>query len=672
MSAAEERPTPKGTSGSGQDANLHPVTGEVRHGGVTARAMVIGAIGAGLVGIIGPYSVHVLRGSAMEYDFSSPLALFLFFFVAAGPNFLILRLRRQLALTPGELVTVYGMMVMASPIVTMGIMSQILPIISGPSYFANPQNKFVEEVLPFLKPWLLPIGAAQPQALMMKYFYEGLPPGMSIPWGVWLPPMLTWAPMLMALFLAMISMMILLRKQWVENERLAYPLTLLPLELVGARSAGVPVILKQITFWIGFAISAGLAILVGVHAYYPSVPAPNLAMYADVIKDTWRMWFRVSFPMIGFFYLVNLDVTFSLWAFNLVFQSVDAALKVLGLAKTGADPFGCATHNFKFLGTGAFVALLISTVWVARHHLRLVWERVIGRGDPRIDKEEVLSYPAAFWVLVASTVVMAVWLNLTGMPAIAIPIFLLFAFIFFFGLTRIVVESGMAEAVAPTIAPTITPTILGTAALGRQGMMSLALQFVYSSDIRTFVMVSAANSLRMSTVIQSGHRRLFWAYLIGIAVAFAASFWLTVSYGYKIGATNMLPWFFQSVPTLGYKWAQAKLTAAPGPVTGGWGILGGGALVYLLLAVARFRFMNWPLHPLGFALGPVWIMSAIWFSAFLSWLFKGVILRYGGYRTYLFLRPFFLGLMLGQYSINVLWLGVDTLTGRTGISLFWI
>jgi hypothetical protein len=275
-------------------------------------------------------------------------------------------------------------------------------------------------------------------------------------------------------------------------------------------------------------------------------------------------------------------------------------------------------------------------------------------------------------VLVLSLLVMAVWLSATGMPAVAIPVFILFAFIFFFGLTRIVMESGMAEAVAPSIGPTITPAILGTQALGKQGMMSLALQFVYSSDIRTFVMVSAANSLRMTTVIQSGHRRLFWAYLIGIVVAFAASFWLTLNFGYKIGATTMQGWFFGWVPTGGYKWAQAKLVAAAGPATGGWGLLGGGALMYLALAAARFRFMNWPLHPLGFALGPVWIMGAIWFSTFLSWLLKGVILRYGGYRTYLFMRPFFLGLMMGQYAINVLWLGVDYLTGHTGVSLFWI
>jgi hypothetical protein len=198
------------------------------------------------------------------------------------------------------------------------------------------------------------------------------------------------------------------------------------------------------------------------------------------------------------------------------------------------------------------------------------------------------------------------------------------------------------------------------------------VQFVYCSDIRTFVMVSAANSLRMTTVIESGQKRLFWAYLIGIAVAFAASFWLTLSSGYHIGATTMQGWFFQQVPKLGYDWAQAKVATNPGPATSYWGLLGGGGVIYMLLAAARFRFMNWPLHPIGFALGPVWIMSQIWFSAFLAWLFKAVMLRYGGMKVYTAFRPLFLGLIMGQYALNVLWLGLDYLTGHTGVQLFWI
>ena len=56
----------------------------------------------------------------------------------------------------------------------------------------------------------------------------------------------------------------------------------------------------------------------------------------------------------------------------------------------------------------------------------------------------------------------------------------------------------------------------------------------------------------------------------------------------------------------------------------------------------------------------------VWFSVFIAWLLKAVILRYGGPRLYLRLRPFFLGLILGAFSSGGIWLVIDALTGMTG------
>ena len=658
----------------GTRANRHPITGEYRHGGVTVRALVLGAVGAALVGYLAPYSVHVVQGSSMEFDFSTPMALFFFFFLAAGPNLLLLKLRKQLALTPAELVCIYGMMVMASALVTMGVTSQIIPVASGPAYYSSPQNRFATEVLPYIKPWLMPKGAA-PGAPVVKYLYEGLPPGQSVPWAAWMPCLLGWAPMLVALYTAMICAMVLLRKQWVENERLAYPLTFLPLELAGGKSNGWPIILKQPMFWAGFALAGGLAATTGLHYYYPTVPLPNMRPIAELVKNIWVLQFRFSMPMIGFFYLVNLDLTFSLWFFNLIFQALGALIKVLNLTShENVGPFGASTDLFKYSGSGAFIALVISGLWVARPHLKTIWARVKGELGPEVDKDEILSYPAAFWLLVACLIVMAVWLGATGLPWAVIPIFLILAMVIFIGLTRVVVESGMAEAVAPAIAPGLAVSLMGTPAFGQAGMIALVMNYVWGSDIRTFVMASAANSLRMTTVVEKGHRRLFYGFLAAIVIAFLVSFYVTLSAGYKSGTAGMSGWFFGAagVPTLGFKWAQDRLATNVGPSQLGWIATSSGALIYLLLAAARFRFMNWPFHPIGFAVAQTWIMDAIWFSPFLTWLLKSTFLRYGGMRTYLFMRPFFVGLIIGQFALNVLWLGLDKLTGHTGISLFWI
>ena len=54
-------------------------------------------------------------------------------------------------------------------------------------------------------------------------FYEGDPTG-AVPWAIWAAPMLYWAMFGLALFLAMVCLMVIVRRQWVEHERLAYPM----------------------------------------------------------------------------------------------------------------------------------------------------------------------------------------------------------------------------------------------------------------------------------------------------------------------------------------------------------------------------------------------------------------------------------------------------------------
>jgi hypothetical protein len=53
----------------------------------------------------------------------------------------------------------------------------------------------------------------------------------------------------------------------------------------------------------------------------------------------------------------------------------------------------------------------------------------------------------------------------------------------------------------------------------------------------------------------------------------------------------------------------------------------------------------------------------MWFSVFVAWLIKAAILKYGGSQLYIFLRPFFLGLILGELVVAGFWVFVDFFTG---------
>ena len=100
--------------------------------------------------------------------------------------------------------------------------------------------------------------------------------------------------------------------------------------------------------------------------------------------------------------------------------------------------------------------------------------------------------------------------------------------------------------------------------------------------------------------------------------------------------------------------------------------MGLGAGVTVLLAALR-TYLPWcQLHPIGFAVGRVWLMNQLWFSIFLAWLLKNLVLRYGGPLVYRRFVPFFLGLALGQYTSATFWFLVDWCTGKTGNQVFWI
>jgi hypothetical protein len=68
----------------------------------------------------------------------------------------------------------------------------------------------------------------------------------------------------------------------------------------------------------------------------------------------------------------------------------------------------------------------------------------------------------------------------------------------------------------------------------------------------------------------------------------------------------------------------------------------------------RSRVAWFPFHPLGYALCGTWTMMVFWFPCFVAWLLKVLILRYGGMRLYARARPFFLGMVLGEFTMAVL------------------
>jgi hypothetical protein len=81
---------------------------------------------------------------------------------------------------------------------------------------------------------------------------------------------------------------------------------------------------------------------------------------------------------------------------------------------------------------------------------------------------------------------------------------------------------------------------------------------------------------------------------------------------------------------------------------------GAGLLMTTALLWLRFRFLWFPLHPLGYAMAASfgWVL---WGPFLLVWLVKRIVLKRGGPRAYAGLVPAFVGLSLGHFLGGGLW-----------------
>ncbi|GIX08097.1 MAG: hypothetical protein KatS3mg115_2500 [Candidatus Poribacteria bacterium] len=631
------------------------------------RAVLLGWLLAALLGFGTVYNLMVVHGSYMAIDFSAAAAVFLFFLLVLA-NGAVGTLQARWALRAADLKVVYTMLLVACALPTMGAVAQLLPIITAPFYFATPENGWAEIIQPHIPRWLVP---DEPTAI--RQFYEGTD-SWSVPWGVWLRPLLWWGLLLMAFYLASIGLMVLLRRQWMEHERLVYPLAQLPIELSeGPPERPFPAILGRSTLWIGFTVAFLNGSLIGLNHYFPVVPylKPQLAA-VPVFKNTEWLRFRISFPMLGFFYLVHLDVAFSMWFFNLLSLAVRGLMKLYQVRFTeNLGIYGAPSPVFAHAGFGALAVLVLAGFWNARFHLRRTLRRALGRSTELDDRGEVLSYRAAWLLTVGGLTTMAFWLIASGLPPWGTTVFLAAALVIFLGLTRIVAESGMAEAVASTIPSSYLVSAFGANRLGPPGLVALGLTYVWSADLRTFVMASMANGLKVVEPIR--RKRIVFPAVVGtILLTLTVSIGTMLLLAYRYGGINGNAWFFGGGAVAPYNYVANKILHLEGPNPWGWFFQGIGAGLMALLMYLRARFVGFPLHPVGFAIGPVWIMDHIWLTVFLAWALKWTFLRWGGVRLYRQMRPFFLGLILGQFVCNGTWILIDIVTGTKGNQIFWI
>jgi hypothetical protein len=160
----------------------------------------------------------------------------------------------------------------------------------------------------------------------------------------------------------------------------------------------------------------------------------------------------------------------------------------------------------------------------------------------------------------------------------------------------------------------------------------------------------------MGDGVQLRRRKFVGVFLLALLLAMALASVTHLIIPYQKGGVNLYYYVYNANNRWGFEDYRQHFGQGALPV--GWQgptFLVVGAAVTVLLTFLRTTLAWFPLHPLGYALASSWTMIVFWFSALVSWAIKALVLRYGGMRLYRQARPFFLGLILGEFTMALFW-----------------
>ena len=643
-----------------------------RPAGITARAVVLGLILVAGFGWLIPYLQDLKSGADLGL---SPInaASVLTLLVLLGPvNGLLLWRWRRAALSRQEILSIYAMVAATAAIASVGYATFVTIMVTASQYLASPENRWDELIRPQIPLWLQ---LSDHQAV--RLLWEGLPEGQSIPWTAWRSPLTAWGAIALCIYTGSFCLMSLLRRDWIEAQRLAFPLAQVPLETVGASGIPGTPLLGRPYFWVGFGLAFLYGVLGLIHAYHPAVPYHNMqwpiGRSFDANVMPWgvlnRLQFNLHWGSIGIMGLLPAEVSLSLWLFHVWHTSEMFALSAFGYTGEAGSRYSFDPGAFfSFQTGGALVGFGVLLLWQSRRALvaavRSWWDRRWQRHDPL----ELLKPRYAVLGLIASTALLALIASWAGAQVSRL-LLLLFAFYMTaLSLTRVIAAAGTNHVECGPQVRYLLDYGLGTRGV-RPGSYVLLNQMdaIFMTEFKVSFMHYAANDMKIFHASKLRGSSVVAALAAAVLVMIVVGSMGRVSSGYHRGIGSFGGWLYDAVPR--WEWGDMvdQLARPQGPNLTGIVAMGSGAGIAAGLSLLQTNVTWWRLSPVGFLLQGGWGINAlIWANALVGWLLVSSIYRFGGLRLYREVRPAFLGLFLGSMTSLLLSNGIRLVAGLPG------
>jgi hypothetical protein len=93
-----------------------------------------------------------------------------------------------------------------------------------------------------------------------------------------------------------------------------------------------------------------------------------------------------------------------------------------------------------------------------------------------------------------------------------------------------------------------------------------------------------------------------------------------------------------------------------------------GLSVTAVLQVLALRYSWWPFMPVGYLFATTTTFPNVgWYSIFVGWLIKVVIVKFGGGSLFQRAKPFFIGIIFGEAMAAACWLIVNLVLAARGL-----
>ncbi len=504
-----------------------------QHKKATGRSIIIGLL-------LIPLSSFWISNSEMvtgvtEITSTSLLigAVFVLFILVLG-NVLLEKTVPGYALSGAEMLTIFVMLNIGMSINGIGMFGFLVTALCNPFWYATLENGW-RDFLPAIPTWFVPQSKNAIRSLYLGestlYRADHL--------KAWMVPVLTWSGFTFILLWVMLCVNVLLRKRWLEQEQLSFPITTLPVEM-SLRERQFSDYLKNRYLWIGLLIATLIQTNNTLQYYYPQLPYIKVKPFDIGHLFSERPWNAVAgFPLafhpcvIGLTYFIPLDISFSCWFFFLFRKGQQVLAAIIS---TGGSSVWGPSRRYPAIaqqGVGAWLGLALLALWLSRTHLaqpfNLAWT-----GQP---SDEPVHERYAWLGVVLGIIALVAFCGFAGLNVIIATVFILLFLLYMIGLTRIRSEGGVIWNFGPYInPPQLMVHLAGSRLLNPRNLTILACMQWFNLDYRCAVMPHQLESLRIAHVGKINRRSMFGIIVLAMVIGIVSAYWNVLRMYYIKGA----------------------------------------------------------------------------------------------------------------------------------------